>query len=203
MMNGLQLFVYMPLMNVKFPANANTFIIFLVEIANFDVLPTDALFAEIFDFPEDGSFNMNFETTGLESYYAIENLGTVFLIFNIYVVLSILQLIGYCFKNKVKWCKKMSKKIGKFLYWGGILRLLMEGFLETIICTMLNLRVMSKEWDNVTIAYSIQFSVVMTLLLVLLPVWSTIFYWKNRNKWEDDDWDEKWGAPLEGLEKAP
>ena len=55
----------MPLMNVKFPANANTFIIFLVEIANFDVLPTDWLFAEIFDFPDDGSYNLNFHQTGL------------------------------------------------------------------------------------------------------------------------------------------
>jgi len=43
----------------------------------------------------------------------------------------------------------------------------------------------------------------MTTVLVIMPIWTGIFYWKNRKKWEDEDWDEKWGAPLEGLEKEP
>ena len=67
MMNGLQIFVHMPLMNVKFPANAGTFIVFLVKIANFDIIPTDLAFEHIFDFPDDGPFNLNFEATELES----------------------------------------------------------------------------------------------------------------------------------------
>lgn len=145
----------MPLMNVKFPANANTFIVFLVEIANFDILPTDDLFAKIFDFPDEGGFNLNFESIDIGSYYAIENLGTVFLIFNIYVVLSVIQLVGYIFSERVRCCRKVSKKISGFLYWGGILRLLMEGYLETLLCTMLNLYLISREWTNTTVAYSI------------------------------------------------
>ena len=61
MMNGLQIFVSMPLMNVKFPANANSFIVFLVDIANFDILPTDIVFEYIFTFPEDDEpYNLNF-----------------------------------------------------------------------------------------------------------------------------------------------
>ena len=47
-------------MNVKFPANANTFILFLVKIANFDIIPTDAVFEEIFEFPEEEPYNLNF-----------------------------------------------------------------------------------------------------------------------------------------------
>ena len=43
----------------------------------------------------------------------------------------------------------------------------------------------------------------MTALLVIMPIWTGIFYWRNRKKWDDEDWDEKWGAPLEGLEKEP
>ena len=60
MLNGLQIFVHMPLMDVRFPANANTFIVFLVNIANFDIIPTDYLFGKIFNFPDDGAFNLNF-----------------------------------------------------------------------------------------------------------------------------------------------
>ena len=87
LINGLQIFVYMPLMNVRFPANANSFIFFLVKIATFDVLPTDYLFDKIFAFPDDGAYNMNFAETKIESYYAVENLGTLFVIYNVYAVL--------------------------------------------------------------------------------------------------------------------
>ena len=47
-------------MNVKFPANANTFILFLVTIANFDIIPTDLLFDRIFEFPNEEPYNLNF-----------------------------------------------------------------------------------------------------------------------------------------------
>jgi len=39
--NGLQLMVFMPLFWVKFPANANGMNSQLIDIASFDLLPSD------------------------------------------------------------------------------------------------------------------------------------------------------------------
>ena len=44
-------------MYVKFPQNANEFILYLVTIANFDIIPTDAVFDVIFEWPEEDPFN--------------------------------------------------------------------------------------------------------------------------------------------------
>ena len=49
----------MPLFAVAFPANANYFITFLIDVATFDMLPPEA--TEFFvQFPENDSFNLAF-----------------------------------------------------------------------------------------------------------------------------------------------
>ena len=59
MMNGLQLAVHMPLFAVAFPANANFFITFLIDIATFDIMPPEAT-SWLLTFPEKPSFNLAF-----------------------------------------------------------------------------------------------------------------------------------------------
>ena len=41
----------------------------------------------------------------------------------------------------------------------------------------------------------------LTFVTVVGPFWILGFYLKNFDKWENEDWQEKWGAPLEGLRK--
>jgi hypothetical protein len=41
LVNVMQLLLIMPLINVNFPVNAATFYAYLIDIANFDVIPTD------------------------------------------------------------------------------------------------------------------------------------------------------------------
>ena len=169
----------MPLMNVKFPQNANEFILFLVTIANFDIIPTDAVFDLIFVWPEEDPFNQSFESFGLESYYAIANLGTVFAVVIVYLILMIIQFTAWVFASKMRRAKKVSEKLSNFLYWGGIIRLLMEGFLEMIIATMLNVR--RNNWDmTYSLLLSNIFSWLMTLILTLFPVWIICFYSSRR-----------------------
>ena len=42
MIGGLQLTVHLPLFSVYFPANANFFITFIIEVATFDIMPPEA-----------------------------------------------------------------------------------------------------------------------------------------------------------------
>ena len=59
MINSIQLSTHLPLFNLTFPANATFFMRFLIEIANFDLLPIEVTWY-FFDFPEIGSFNLSF-----------------------------------------------------------------------------------------------------------------------------------------------
>ena len=59
MINGLQLSTHLPLFNLKFPSNATFLLRFLVDIANFDILPVETIWF-FFDFPEKGSYNLSF-----------------------------------------------------------------------------------------------------------------------------------------------
>ena len=92
MLNGLQLAVHLPLFNLLFPANANMFIEFVIDLATFDLVPPE-LILMIFSFPEDTEpFSMGFDTTGYSSLYPVENLGTCWMLVQIYCLLVIFWL---------------------------------------------------------------------------------------------------------------
>lgn len=59
MLNGLQLAAHLPLYRSLFPANANYFVSYLVDVATFDLLPSQMI-QGIFDVPNKQSFNLAF-----------------------------------------------------------------------------------------------------------------------------------------------
>ena len=67
----------MQLFNLKFPANAGFLLSFLVTVATFDFMPIEAIWF-FFDFPESGSFSLEFASSGYEYVNLVENMGTCF-----------------------------------------------------------------------------------------------------------------------------
>jgi hypothetical protein len=57
MINCLQLFVHLPLLNIQFPPNANLFMRKLIDVASFDIFPTDAIYGRLFNFTETSPLN--------------------------------------------------------------------------------------------------------------------------------------------------
>ena len=94
--NGLQILVYMPLFWIKFPANANTMNLFLIDIATFDLFPSDDLNQSVLVLPESQPYNINFQQTGIESVYAISNIGTVLYIIILYVFMILIERLWSC-----------------------------------------------------------------------------------------------------------
>ena len=84
MLNGLQLSTHMQLFNLKFPANASFLLNFLVTVATFDLLPIEVIWF-FFDFPETGSFSLSFQSSGYEYINLIENMGTCFILVQVYL----------------------------------------------------------------------------------------------------------------------
>ena len=107
------------------------------------------------------------------------------------------------FASRFRFVEKVSNKLSNFLYWGGILRLLMEGYLEITIATMLNCVRNNREDRSLSIIFSNVFSILMIALLVTLPVFILFYYWNRRKDWATEEFEKKWGAPFEGLECSP
>ena len=102
MINGLQIMTHMPLCNIKFPANAELFNAFMIEIALFDILPSEWILEQSMYFPQDDSFNLNFQILEYNSPYAIPNLGTLFFAsMSFIILLPVLCCICCCaYKHK-------------------------------------------------------------------------------------------------------
>lgn len=52
----------------------------MIEVNNFDVLPSEAILEEVAYFPEDDNFNLRFQLLQYNSSFAVPNLGSIFLI---------------------------------------------------------------------------------------------------------------------------
>ena len=75
LMNGLQLIVHLPLLKIIFPPNVLMFVLPLVNVANFDIIPVHLVYPYVFDFQASEPYNQQFEVVGYESAYFMENDG--------------------------------------------------------------------------------------------------------------------------------
>ena len=92
MLNGIQLICHLPLYQLKVPANSGYFFKFMIEIATFDPLPIDAIWA-VFTFPARDSFSESFASAGYSHLYSIENFGTAALVIHAGVFAAAICLI--------------------------------------------------------------------------------------------------------------
>ena len=60
---------------LKFPANSMMIIDYMINLASFDLIPTEAVDEKIYYWPEADPFNTNFEMAGIESELFLANIG--------------------------------------------------------------------------------------------------------------------------------
>ena len=108
---------HMPLCNIKFPANAELFNGFMIEIALFDILPSEYLLEQIVYYPQQDPFNLNFQILDYSSIYAIPNLGTIFFMFAGILLLVPISIALVLSAKLLKELNKHSQKLKEFLYW--------------------------------------------------------------------------------------
>lgn len=125
MINALQIVVFLPLLDVHFPANAASFFQYLTKIAAFDILEISDQVDEILDLPvpEEQSEEVEqqvakFQEIGLESLYFINNLGFFFLIILLCGGLTVIWLL-LAPLNMFGPVRKLRQKISSTLFWNG------------------------------------------------------------------------------------
>jgi len=137
MINGLQIFVHLPLLKTIFPANANLVMDELSSFATFDILPTDTYLGWLLTFPDDyeDEVPQTFVQSGYDSRYTVELLGSVFLFMLIFtfVLVLLVFLIVITYLCKCNRLEKLKFKIKKWILWNPIFRLILEGCLEMAI----------------------------------------------------------------------
>ena len=151
LINSLQMVVLLPLMdNVRLPANAMTFTQILIQIATFEVVPTDEINSQISYFPEEEPYSLNFSMCGYESLLFILNAGFALYIMHGYLALVVLYLLlklaDWISKKKCKCLHKSVKKLGKFLLWNSLIRLYMELYQDASLISALNMHTV--DWES-------------------------------------------------------
>jgi hypothetical protein len=111
MLGFLQLVVYLPLVDVKFPPTALLLYNQLTQITTFDLLPTDKAFQTVFAFPEKAHLNESFEDFDFSRFY-IMNMGSLFIV----MIVTLIQFaIYYC--AKACGCKKVENFYKESQFW--------------------------------------------------------------------------------------
>ena len=80
---------------VKYPANAQIFTSFLVDIVNLDLFPTAIIEDLVYYLPEPIAFSINFAMSGTESTLFISNIGSALLVIMAYIIAALICLVLY------------------------------------------------------------------------------------------------------------
>jgi len=67
LINGLQIITHLPVFRSQFPANANLLLRYLIEIANFEVIPQSWLLNLVHNFEDTYPLDQNFYVIGYDS----------------------------------------------------------------------------------------------------------------------------------------
>ena len=110
---------------MKIPANAEDFNAAMITIANFEVLPSDDINEQIFYVPEIEAqpYNENFAVAEYNSVHAVYNLGSIFYILVVHVLLIVAWLFLALITKlapSAQTFKKRFNELHNYLFWNGL-----------------------------------------------------------------------------------
>lgn len=138
MINGLQIIVNLPLFFIEFPSLAIMMVNSLITIATFDVMPSDEVFELTIDAPEDEQEDEKFQDVDFESNYMILNMGTMFLMFIVLLIIPCILLCSRPCRSCSRWLNKKHGAMSESMKGNSWIRFVMEGSLDISICASLN-----------------------------------------------------------------
>ena len=150
MINGMQIYSHMPLMNVEYPMHSKTTVNSILELASFSIIPTEDGVNYVLQPPEedDEYKESKFEDMGFESYFMIINLGSLFVAFILLFAIPILFILA-CrpFKNKSKYIAVKYRSTTDGLHGNMIVRYILEACLDICLCIGLQVHYYFNEID--------------------------------------------------------
>ena len=131
----------------------------MINLATFDIIPTDALDDAIYYWPEADPFTVNFEMAGVESTLLLANIGFAIYLVYIHILAMTIHLCIHKLTRAATCIDSLHAKLSSYLYWVGLNRFYMELFFDVTFLSILNLH---------TVDWTTQFTSVMASNVVAL-----------------------------------
>ena len=181
----------MPLIDVQLNAVTHEVIMKFMEIANFDIIPVENLFPEVFDMPDGEAFNDVLESFDFDAPYFIYNVGSPFiimiLVFALILSLFIIEYTPKCRNYRLKRIQKFfrlrTKGIHGTMFWSTPISILQETFMIVLFSLLVHLmiphmdpkRTFGQKLNNWT-AY------IFTVLYIVGPIGCIVLLFKKFNR---------------------
>ena len=173
MIRCLQMVLHLPLINIVVPGNVTMIFAVIIPIAMFDVLDNESYnYSTLFKFDQQTNVSDQVQDIGYDNNSAMNNLGSIviyifYYIARVLVVIVLAALAHICGKGK-----QMVNDVSKRLFFGDLLSICIDGYLELLISGFLNLEMLnvaeSKLLGDVISYYIAVLSLFLTLVLVPL-----------------------------------
>ena len=202
MVNAMQIIAHFPLINIMMPSNAQIVFNVIVEIATFDIIPTEPLIESAEDdmglIRKEYILTDNFEEFGFDSSDPVRNLQIMFLFILFLILFPLLSLLckGLCFWSEK--CLRWRTFLNRAMFFNTYIRFSLETFLELSISSLIRCKAWDFE-DSSEKFYSI-FSVIIMVFIVFMIFFTAIFPQTSFGKFEDPSWKQKYGALTDGLQ---
>ena len=143
---------------------------------------------------------MSFERTGIESTLLLANIGVVIWVFIlngafIIVIYFPMWLINRTFGKLAS----PLQKIKGYFFWGGLLRLLMEAFMELLMASILNVYMADWEAPTWQESTSNNLSIAILAFIALLLPFLAIYLTYNLDAFKYEEFSDSYGAVLDGT----
>ena len=197
MINAQQLMILLPLFNVGIPSNAMIFFGWLLQIASMEALPTDWIYSFFSKIPGE-PISPIFEDMGFEHHLMLNNYGTLGFVFAMMPLLYFVHAVASF--SQYQCCAKFRRNLGKKIYWGTLLRMLIEGYVIGLISCLINIRSLdfTEDQDRWTQFNSI-LSVIVITLLTLFPIIAIRLLLKNFRRLGEQNMAERYGQLTIGF----
>jgi hypothetical protein len=207
--NSLQMVLHLPMMLILIPPNVSSFFSLILPVVQFDLLDPEWTTELIFKFDEnpEESFGDEFEMKvfdqmkdlGYETHNSVRLLGSL-------LIFKVLWLVRvFIYYPIVKLYVKITKKGGKYLkslsdtlFYGEVIIISIESFIEFLIAGYLNQRY------QLFTAYGETFAVFtsyycLLLCCIVLPLVMIFILRQEPEKFSDPTFQTKYGALWDGI----
>lgn len=178
--NTMQMIMHLPMLRPLLPPNVLSFIEFILPVVNFDLIEPDYSTDLVFEFEEDPEIDFleeweseifgQMQNLGYESHNSMHILGSLFIysvlyFVRVFVYLPLMLIIVYFSKRG----QENLKSLMKSLFWGEILVISLEAYIEVMIAGYLNYEFKLNSTFGETFAGYVAYYC-LALSLVVLPL---------------------------------
>ena len=203
MVNNLQIIIHSPLINVQFPGNAFMIYEVMIQVATFDILPTDDWFPIVLtELPEEDPYSDKFDRLNYGSVFTIMNMGTMLIIFLYYALLYVIYPVMWFFARFSKRVRKLSSKLEDMLFWNHGIVFIQEGFLEIMIAAYINFDYMSKQddpWSNSNIIFNNAVTIFLTAATFVLFLTIAFYLWPKIGQIKKRRFKKRYGSAYDTI----